>query len=75
MRDLNNLKCGLIIDARFSYVRKIFYFFYVLKKGKNKLYSRSLVGDEQLVGESHRQRMARSVQANRQAAKRQKLAE
>lgn len=74
MRDLNNLKCGLIIDARFSYVRKSF-IFYLLKKGKNKLYSRSLVGDEQLVGESHRQRMARSVQANRQAAKRQKLAE
>ena len=33
------------------------------------------MGDEQLVGESHRQRMARTVQANRQAAKRQKLAE
>lgn len=33
------------------------------------------MGDEQLVGESHRQRMGRTVPANRQAAKRQKLAE
>lgn len=33
------------------------------------------MGDEQLVGESHRQWMAKTVEANRQAAKRQNLAE
>lgn len=33
------------------------------------------MGDEQLVGESHRQRMARAGRANLQAAKRQRLAE
>lgn len=45
------------------------------ERGHNISYGRIFVGDEQLVGENHRQWMAKTVQANRQAAKRQNLAE